>query len=49
MKSKAQKKEEAEARNAAYQKLSIDERLLMVAQRPGKSKREVARLKAQQQ
>ena len=40
------KREEAEARQAEYDKLSIDQKIKRAKSRPGESKKEIARLMA---
>jgi len=44
MKSKAMKQEDASVREAMRAKLSAEQQLKILAQRPGKSKRETTRL-----
>lgn len=46
MKSKEQKKKEADERNLFYQNKSMAEKMLAILKRPGNSAREVARLTA---
>jgi hypothetical protein len=45
MKTKAQKREEAEIRRQEYEKLSPEEKLAKILAQPGKSKRQLERLK----
>ena len=48
MKTKAQKRTEAEARQASYNDLTTEQKLLSIKAQPGKSKKQMRKLAARQ-